>query len=315
MSRSPAALMAAAALAIGLTSCGTDSTGPTHAADRPLRVVATTTQAADFARAIGGIHTKVTQILRPNVDPHDYEPSPADIDAIADADVLISNGVGLERWLDDTVSAAGFDGTAVVMADGVRLRAGGHEDGAEQSEEGKNDPHIWQSPRNAKIMVANIEKGLAAADPGDASSYQANLTTYDGKLDALDTSIAKKIASIPADRRKLVTNHDAFGYYADRYGLTVVGSIIPSFDTSAELSGQAIDDIVNKIKKEKVPAIFSESSLPPRTAETIGHETGVTVIAGEGSLYADSLGPQGSPGATYLSAETHNTDVIVSALR
>jgi ABC-type Zn uptake system ZnuABC Zn-binding protein ZnuA len=330
--RSSALLIAAVALAPGLAACGDDSTDTAGAGGGALRIVATTTQAADFSRAIGGSNTTVTQILQPNVDPHDYELSPADIDAIADADVLVSNGVGLETWLDDAVSAAGFDGTSVVMADGVALREGSHghegegeaaseehagegEHAEEHAEEEEHDPHIWQNPRNAKIMIANIEKGLVAADPDDAADYRANLEAYDRKLDALDAAITTKIDSIPADRRKLVTNHDAFGYYADQYGLAVVGSIIPSFDTSAELSGQAIDDIVNKIEQEKVPAIFSESSLPPRTAETIGRESGVTVIAGEGALYADSLGPQGSPGATYVDAEMHNTDVIVDALR
>ncbi|MFC7640078.1 metal ABC transporter substrate-binding protein [Streptosporangium lutulentum] len=272
-------------------------------------MVATTTQVGDFARNIGGDKVSVTQILRPNVDPHDYEPSPADIQAIADADIVVKNGVGLEKWLDQVISSAGFEGQVVDASQGVTIRKG---DGSE--EESAGDPHIWHNPQNAKIMAANIEKALAAKDAPDATAYQANLDSYDAKLDALDADIAKRIDTIPADRRKLVTNHDAFGYYIDRYHLTFIGSIIPSFDTSAELSAKQISNLVAKIKSTGVTAVFSESSLPPKTAQAIGTEAGVKVEAGEDSLYGDTLGPEGSAGATYLDMEKHNTDVIVGAL-
>ncbi|MBX6381554.1 MAG: zinc ABC transporter substrate-binding protein [Microbispora sp.] len=304
-------LSSVALLALFAAGCGGAGKAPPSADPaRPLRVVATTTQVADFARNIGGDRVTVHQLLRPNVDPHDYEPSPADMRAIAEADVLVKNGVGLERWLDETISAAGFHGSVIDASRGVSIRKG---DGSE--EEAAGDPHIWHNPMNAKMMVATIEKGFAAADPGDAATYLANLAAYDAKLDALDAEITKKIESIPADRRKLVTNHDAFGYYLDRYKLTFVGSIIPSFDTSAELSAKQVSDLVAKIKATGVPAIFSEASLPPKTAEAIGREAGVTVVAGEGALYGDSLGPEGSAGATYLQMEEHNTDTIVNALR
>ncbi|GIH62621.1 MULTISPECIES: metal ABC transporter substrate-binding protein [Microbispora] len=295
-------LSSAALLVLLAAGCG-GADKPTSSSDpaRPLKVVATTTQVADFARNVGGDRVSVHQLLKPNVDPHDYEPSPADMQAIAEADVLVKNGVGLEKWLDETISAAGFDGPVVDASQGVRIRNG--------------DPHIWHNPLNVKTMVATIEKGFAAADPDDAAAYQANRAAYDAKLGALDTEIAKKIESVPADRRKLVTNHDAFGYYLDRYKLTFVGSIIPSFDTSAELSAKQVSDLVAKIKATGVAAIFSEASLPPKTAEAIGREAGVTVVAGEDALYGDSLGPEGSAGATYLQMEEHNTDTIVNALR
>ncbi|MEU7692967.1 metal ABC transporter substrate-binding protein [Microbispora hainanensis] len=297
---SSAALIVLFALSAG--GCGGEDTSASSSDPaRPLRVVATTTQVADFARNVGGDRVSVHQLLRPNVDPHDYEPSPADMRAIAEADVLVKNGVGLEKWLDETISAAGFDGPVVDASQGVQIRDG--------------DPHIWHDPLNAKTMVAAIEKGFAAADPGDAAVYQANQAAYDAKLDALDGEIARKIDSIPPDRRKLVTNHDAFGYYLDRYKLTFVGSIIPSFDTSAELSAKQVSDLVAKIRETGVAAVFSEASLPPKTAEAIGREAGVTVVAGEDALYGDSLGPEGSAGATYLQMEEHNTDTIVNALR
>ena len=305
-----AAVAVAVAVAVAAGGCGSDDTADAAAANGgALSVVATTTQGADFARAVGGDQVEVTQILQPGVDPHDYEPSPADIVAVGAADVLVANGVGLESWLDDAVEASGFDGTRVVMADGVTIREG------EGEEHAQGDPHIWQDPANAKIMVADVATGFSTADPEDASYFQDNLASYTAELDDLDAYNTEQINSIPEATRKLVTNHDAFGYYTAAYGITYVGSIIPSFDTSAELSGQDIDDIVAAVEAEGVKAVFSESSLPPRTAETIGREAGVTVVAGEEALYADTLGPAGSAGDTYLKASRHNTDTIVAALR
>ena len=301
-------VMFAAACGSGSSSSSQSSGNP--GAAQPLKVVATTTQVGDFARNVGGDKVVVQQILKPNVDPHDYEPSPADIQAIAEADVVVKNGVGLEKWLDQVIESAGFSGTIVDASQGVAIRQG---DGSE--EEAAGDPHIWHNPLNAKIMAANIEKAFAAEDAADASAYQANLAAYDAKIDALDADITKKIDVIPVGKRKLVTNHDAFGYYIDRYKLTFIGSIIPSFDTSAELSGKQIADLVAKIKSTGVSAIFSESSLPPKTADALGREAGVKVEAGEDSLYGDTLGPEGSAGATYLQMEEHNTDTIVTALK
>jgi ABC-type Zn uptake system ZnuABC Zn-binding protein ZnuA len=301
-------VLGAACLAAVLAGCGGSSgSGGSSGASggKTLNVVATTTQVQDFTRVIGGDRIKVTGILKPNVDPHDFEPSPADVDAIARADILIKNGVGLEHWLDDTVNSAGFHGTTVDTSKGVQLRKGDEQDPA-------GDPHIWQNPQNAKIMVANIEHALAAADPADAGYFQANLEAYQAKLDSLDAEVARQIDSLA--NKQLVTNHDAFGYYIDRYHLDFVGSIIPSFDTSAELSARDVADIVAKIKATGVTAVFSESSLPPKTAETIASEAHVKVVAGENALYGDTLGPAGSDGATYLQMIEHNTRTIVSNL-
>jgi ABC-type Zn uptake system ZnuABC Zn-binding protein ZnuA len=298
--------LAAAAVAAALAGCGSSggTSGGASGGGR-LRVVATTTQVQDFTRAIGGDRIQLTGILKANVDPHDYEPSPADVDAIARADLLIINGVGLEHWLQDTVKSAGFDGTTVDTSKGVQIRKGDEEDPA-------GDPHIWQNPRNAKLMVATIERALAGADPADASWFQRNLAAYDAKLDALDAEVARQIDSLA--NKKLVTNHDALGYYVDRYHLDFVGSIIPSFDTSAELSAKDVAEIVAKIRATGVKAVFSETSLPSRTAETIANEAHVKVVEGENALYGDTLGPAGSDGATYLQMIEHNTRTIVANL-
>ena len=304
-------VLGAASVALFLAGCGgSSSSGGSSAGGsggRTLNVVATTTQVQDFTRVIGGDRIKLTGILRPNVDPHDFEPSPADVDAIAKADILVINGVGLEHWLDDTVKSAGFNGTTVDTSKGVRIR-----EGANAKEEPAGDPHIWQNPQNAKVMVANIEQALASADSADAGFFKANLDAYDAKLDALDADVARQIDSLA--NKKLVTNHDAFGYYIDRYHLDFVGSIIPSFDTSAELSAKDVADIVAKIKATGVKAVFSESSLPPKTAETIASEAHVKVVEGSDALYGDTLGPTGSEGATYLQMVAHNTRTIVSNL-
>jgi ABC-type Zn uptake system ZnuABC Zn-binding protein ZnuA len=323
LSRTPApaasmaliALLAAAVTACGGSGASSGTTASGGAGGSKLTVLATTTQVADFARNIGGDKIAVTQVLRPNVDAHDYEASPADIQAIAQADLVIKNGVGLEAFLDGAIKSAGFDGTVVDASKGVTLRHAEEEahEGEEAHEEG--DPHIWHNPQNAVIMSRNIAAALAAKAPADKATFDRNLQIYTGKIQQLDTWIAQQIDSIPADRRKLVTNHDAFGYYIDRYKLTFVGSIIPSFDTSAELSARSLNDLVAKIRSAGVRAIFSESSLPPKTAQTVGAQAGVKVVAGEGSLYGDSLGAPGSTGGTYLDMERHNTTTIVNALK
>jgi ABC-type Zn uptake system ZnuABC Zn-binding protein ZnuA len=296
------AVCLAALVVAGCSASGGGAGGDRTGGGGRLRVVATTTQVADLAANVGGDRVQVTSLLKPGIDPHDYEPSPADIDAIAHADLVLENGVGLEAWLGDTIDSSGFDGPVVDTSQGVRLRMVG----------GAADPHIWQNPRNAERMAADIERGLAAAEPSAATTFQANLAAYTRQLQALDSEVQRQIDSLA--NKKLVTNHDAFGYYIDRYRLQLVGSVIPSFDTSAELSGRDIRDLVAKIKATRVKAIFSETSLPPRTAETIGREAGVKVVTGEDALYGDTLGPRGSDGDTYLKMIRHNTRTIVSNL-
>jgi len=224
------------------------------------------------------------------------------VEAIANAELVVENGVGLESWLHDTIESSGYDGPVVDASQGVRLRQVG----------GEPDPHIWQDPRNAMVMAANIERGLARVEPDWASFFQRQLDGYLKELKDLDARVERQTAALA--NRKVVTNHDAFGYYLDRYHLELVGSVIPSFDSSAELSGRDIRDLIAKIKATKVTAVFSETSLPSRSAETIAREAGVRVVTGEDALYGDSLGPHGSDGDTYSKMIQHNTRTIVSNL-
>ena len=272
-----------------------------------VTVVATTTQLADFARNIGGDQVRVYGVLKANIDPHDYEPSPADVQQLGAADVIVKNGVDLEGWFEDTIEAAAPKGQILEASKGIDIRKGTGE-----AEHPEGDPHIWHSPSNARIMVNSIEEALSKADPDHAADFQRNEAEYVRQLDALDAEIKAQVATLP--NKKVVTNHDAFGYYLDHYGLEFVGSIIPSFDTQAELSAENIQDIVGKIRSSGVKAVFSESSLPPKTAEAIGKEAGVKVVAGEDALYGDTLGPEGSEGDTYLKMIRHNTKVFVENL-
>jgi len=268
-----------------------------------MRVVATTTQTADFARVVGGDQVDVYDVVRPNVDPHDFEASPADLDAVRRAAVIVQNGVGLEAWFAGAVRSAAPKGLVVDASTGVTLR----------TENNQPDPHIWQNPQNAIRMVTNIEDGFVKADPSHEAGYRKRAEDYVGTLRALDGEMQQQVNTLT--NRKLVTNHDAFGYYVDHYGLEFVGSIIHSFDTAAELSASDVNDLVARIRATGVKAVFSESSLPAKTAQAIGREAGVKVVAGENALYGDSLGPKGSEGATYVGMIRHNTKVIVDNLR
>ncbi len=293
-------------LLIGLVgACGTDGAGPGRSAasgpvvsGRLVKVVTTTTQLNDFARVVGGDRVEVYDVIKANVDAHDYEPTPADIEAVRSADLIVRNGAGLDDWLEPTLDSAGSEASVVDATDGIELRG--------------DDPHVWHDATRARAMVANVSRGLARINPESAATYSANEAAYAAEVDRLDADIRRAIGGL-ADK-KLVTNHDAFGYYVERYGLQFVGSVIPSFDTQAELSSRELSRLVDRIRAEGVKAVFSEASLPPRTAETIAKEAGVKVVAGEDALYGDSLGPAGSDGDTYLKMMRHNTRVIVDNL-
>lgn len=284
-----------------LAGCANTSGG----APGQLAVVATTTQIGDFIRAVGGRAVFVDQVLQPNTDPHEYEPRPSDVEAAAEAKLVFANGDGLDEWISTIVSDSGSGAQVVDLGAVVPDRLPGESSGAEAS---RYDPHWWHDPRNVEAAVGAIERRLAAADPAQRRQFERNAASYLAKLRALDAAIAGCIDSVPAARRKLVTDHDAFGYFADRYGIDVVGAVIPSQTTEAQPSGEDLRSLVELIERERVKAIFPESSLSPRVAEAIARQTGASAAY---TLYGDSLGPAGSEGATYLSMEAANTDAMV----
>jgi zinc/manganese transport system substrate-binding protein len=304
------AAVVAAAVVAGIGGCGSDDDGQDTtgtATDGPLAVVATTAQVADFARVIGGDRVAVTQLVATGVDPHDYQPTPTNVEAIRSADVVLKNGLGLEPWLDPAITSAGFTGPVVDASRDVTTRPGGKDypDG---------DPHIWHNPLNAKIMLINIDVGLVLADPSSSGSFQLNLTALSRKLDQLDAANQEKLAALPADRRAIVTGHDALGYYADRYHLRVVGSVIPGLKAGTAPSADHIDDLIAKIRSTGTKVVFADSSLPQESVQAVAAQAKVTFVGDERALYGDDLGGPGTPESTYLGAEQHNTDTIVAAL-
>ena len=287
---SAVALIATLALGCGRES-GTDNP------DAAVTAVATTTQAADFVREVGGGRVNVAQILEPNSEPHDYEPRPSDAREVGEADLVFRSGGDLDGWLDDLIENAGGEAGVVDLIESVGASG--------------DDPHWWQDPRNAVLAVTEVRDRLVEADPGGKRTYERNAAAYIRRLERLDRSVAACVDRIPAPRRKLVTTHDALGYYADRYGLRVVGALIPSLSTQAQPSSKDIGALVDQIDDLGVKAIFPESSVNPKLEEAVARETGAAVGA---ALWADTLGPEDSEGATYIESIQANTEAIVDGL-
>jgi ABC-type Zn uptake system ZnuABC Zn-binding protein ZnuA/ABC-type Mn2+/Zn2+ transport system permease subunit len=292
-----AGLVIAALLVAGCGSSSSDS--------GQLKVVATTTQIGDFVREVGGNAVAVDQILQPNTDPHEYEPRPSDVAGAAEAKLVFANGDELDSWVEQIVSDSGSEAEIVDLGAIVPERRPGESSGAEAS---RYDPHWWHDPRNAEAAVAAIERHLAAADPSHRREFERNARAYLAKLRTLDAGIARCMSAVPASSRKLVTDHDAFGYFADRYGIEVVGAVIPSQTTQAQPSAKDLAALAKLIEREQVKAIFPESSLSPKVAEAIASQTG---DSSSYTLYGDTLGPEGSSGATYLKMEAANANAMV----
>jgi zinc/manganese transport system substrate-binding protein len=276
--------------------------------DSKLHAVATTTQIGDWVRIVGGNAVDVHQILEPNTDPHEYEPRPGDVTATAGAKVVFENGDNLDQWMNDVVSQAGGHARVVVLGEHVPVKLPGESSGREAS---RYDPHWWHDPRNAEAAVKAIREALVSAAPAERATFEQNSARYLRSLRRLDRTINRCIAQIPRSERKLVTDHDAFGYLARRYGLTIVGAVIPSQTTQAQPSAGEIANLIELVRREHVKAVFPESSLNARLAQTIARETGAT---SDHTLYGDTLGPRDSNGATYLTMERSNADSIVRGL-
>lgn len=298
-----AILASLATLAAGslLAGCG----GSSSAEEGQVAVVATTTQIGDWVREVGGEAVSVDQVLEPNTDPHEYEPRPSDVQAAADAAVVFANGDNLDSWIDQIVSDSGSDATVVDLGAVVPDRLPGESSGEEAS---RYDPHWWHDPRNAEAAVREIERRLIAADPAKRRLFERNADTYLARIEKLDAGVARCFAAVPPAQRKLVTDHDAFGYFARRYGIDVVGAVIPSQTTQAQPSAKDVSELIGLIEREGVKAVFPESSLSAKVAEAISRQTGASA---EYTLYGDTLGPADSDGATYLTMEAANADAMV----
>lgn len=308
------AVAALSAVSIVAAGCGAGSDSDAGA-DSRLDVVATTTQIGDWVGEVGGSAISLHQILHPNTDPHDYEPRPSDVEAAVDAKLVFANGDDLDHWIEDIVSESGSDATLVDLGTVAPIRIAGEDEhgGDEHGEEEHHhdsgyDPHWWHDPRNAEAAVGEIERHLIASDPARKAEFEANADSYLARLRAMDASIARCIDSVPSGERKLVTDHDAFGYFAHRYDIEVVGAVIPSQTTQAQPSAKELNELADTIERENVRAVFPESSLSPSVAEAIARQTGAS---SDYTLYGDTLGPTDSDGGTYIEMEKANADAVV----
>jgi zinc/manganese transport system substrate-binding protein len=275
----------------------------------PLVVVATTGILADLVAQVGGQRVAVRSLLPANADPHDFEPAPADLVAVEEADLIVRHGLHLDDWAETLIGNAETAAPVVVATEGIATLAAAGDEAAEFEE---GDPHVWFDPRRTAQMVENIRLGMTAADPDGATTYQSRANAYGAQLSALDAAIGAAVGTVPAERRKLVTNHDALAYYAERYGLEVVGTVIPSLETTAEPSAREAGELLATIAAEGVPVIFAENTTSPGLAEALAEEAGVAIVD---DLYTDSLGAPGSGAETYLGLMRTDTIVIVEALK
>jgi ABC-type Zn uptake system ZnuABC Zn-binding protein ZnuA len=296
----PAALVAVAFAAAG---CGSSSSS--SAAPGAIDVVVTTTQLGDIVRSVGGAAVDVHQILNPNTDPHDYEPRPKDIQETAGAKVVVTSGDNLDKWMGEVVDNAGGSPTVLDAGAGRPVALPGEDSGPEAS---RFDPHWWHDPVNVEHAVTRIRDALARADPDATAAIDRGAERYLTRVKALDAGLARCFARVPAAQRKLVTDHDAFNYFAKRYDIDVVGAVIPSQTTQAQPSAGDLAKLVGVIRREDVKAVFPESSINPKLAKAIARETGATADL---TLYGDTLGPADSAGATYLGMEVANADAMV----
>lgn len=289
---------------LALLCCGAPA-----AAQEKIKVVASFSILADLARNVGGDRVDVTVLVGRNNDSHAFEPSPADSRRLADARLVVVNGLGFEGWLDRLVRAAGGKVPIVVASAGVRPRAGA----ADETRFGGNragvDPHAWQSVDNVRRYVANIRDALIKVDPAGQEAYAANAGAYLARLDALDQEIRRTLAKIPADRRRVITSHDAFGYFADAYAIAFLAP--EGLSTEAEPSARAVARIIGQIESARIGALFLENVVDPRLLRQIARETGARI---GGTLYSDALtGPDG-PAPTYLDMMRHNVRALAAAL-
>ena len=282
--------LACLALAVGAS--------PARAQNR-LNVVASFSILGDFVRNVGGDRVNVTTLVGPDSDPHVYEPTPSDAKKIADARFVFVNGFGLEGWLPRLVQSAGGKAAIVTATSGLAPLTLGS--GA--------DPHAWQSPINAKTYVANIRDALVAADPADAGTFRANADAYLAKLEAPDREVREAVAKIPDGRRKVISTHRAFGYFAAAYGVEFIAPV--GVSTESEASARDIAAIITQIRAARIPAVFLENISDPRLIRRISAETGARV---GGTLYSDSLTAEKGDAPTYIDMVRHNIKALTSAL-
>ena len=319
------AILAACGGGSGTTaeSTGSDTTAGSVPVAGALSVVATTPIVADWVQAVGGDDVAVTTIIPAGVETHDFEPTPEAARAVDGAAVVFSSGAGLDEWADQLVEAAGSGVTLIELAPEDSLAAPTEEPGhaadapadepaADAHDHGNVDPHYWHDPTLVQQSVAAIATALATADPAHAAAYEERATAYEAELAALDQELMAAVAGVPADRRLLVTDHDAFSYLGRHYDIELIGAAIPSTSGAASADAKTMAELIDVIRERGVPAVFSESTADPAVARVLADEAGVPVIDG---LFADTLAPEGDAAGTYIGMMRGNVLLIVEGLK
>lgn len=274
------------------------------AAAKTLNVVASFTVLADMAKQVGGDHVKVTSLVGPDGDPHSFEPSPKDSVALRNADVVIVSGLGMEGWMDRLVTASGYKGKVIVASQGINTRS--------MEEDGKSitDPHAWNSAANGAIYAENISAALVAADPQDAAAIRKSGDSYAARLKQLDDWAKKRFADVPQAKRKVLTSHDAFGYFGEAYGVTFLAPV--GFSTEAQASASDVASLIKQLKDEHISTYFIENQTDPRLVKQIASATGAKP---GGELYPEALSGPGGPASTYEKAFKHNVNTIANSMK
>jgi zinc/manganese transport system substrate-binding protein len=273
------------------------------ASAKTLAVVASFTVLADVVHEVGGKNVDVKTLVGPNGDPHEFEPSPDDARNLKAADVVFVSGEGLEGWMDRLITASGYSGTPIVASEGINTRT--------MEEDGKTvtDPHVWNSPINVMVWVDNIEKALSAADPDDAASFRRNAENYRKQLQELDAFAHSKLDPVPADRRKILTSHDAFGYFGREYKVKFLAPI--GFSTETEASAADVAKLIDQIKAEDVKVYFFENSNDPKLVKQVAS---ATAAKPGGELYVEALSTAQQPASSYVKMFRYNVNQIADAL-
>jgi zinc/manganese transport system substrate-binding protein len=280
--------------------------GTAHSAGE-TKVVASFSILADMARQVGGDRVEVVGLVGPEGDAHEYQPTPADAKKVANAKLLVVNGLGFEGWIARLEQSSGFKGIVVTASDGIHPLL--MEEGGGGRPKKVTDPHAWQSLANGRIYIRNIRDGLIGADPEGRQAYEANAAKLIAAIDELEPKVKGAIERIPADRLKIITSHDAFGYFADAYGMQFIAPL--GVSTESDPSAADVARIIRQIRAQKIPAVFVENITDKRLLEQIGRETGARI---GGTLYSDALSKADGPAATYLDMFRHNVETLTSAL-
>jgi zinc/manganese transport system substrate-binding protein len=277
------------------------------AAAAKVKAVASFSILGDIVRQVGSDRVEVVTLVGPNGDAHVFSPTPADAKALASADVFFVNGLGFEGWIDRLEKSTDFKGEVVVASKGVKPLTMIKEEGG--ASETITDPHAWQDLANGKLYVANIRDGLIAADPEGKSAYEANAAKYLAAIAEEERAVKAALGSLPAARRKIITSHNAFGYFGKAYGLEIIAP--QGVSTESEASAQDVAKIIRQIKQQKIPAVFIENITDHRLLDQIARETGAKI---GGALYSDALSEASGPAPTYLDMFRHNVGAITAAL-